>query len=249
MHQFFGLLGIAAILLVAFLLSSDKRAIRPRVVVASFALQAVIAYLVLNNSVGRAVIQGMATGVSNLLGYAGEGTAFLFGPKDNNPALYNTFALGALPVIIFFAALVSILYYLGIMQRVVRWVGGAIGWATGIGRVEALGSAANIFVGQSESPLVVRPYLAALAAGQAVHPDGGRHGGRRGHHPRGLRQPARRPLSAVPPRRRLHECAGRDPDGQAVDARSGRAGRFAHHRRSAGRSRAAGRDGADRRNL
>jgi CNT family concentrative nucleoside transporter len=162
MHQFFGLLGIAAILLVAFLLSSDKRAIRPRVVVASFALQAAIAYLVLNNSVGRAVIQGMATGVSNLLGYAGEGTAFLFGPKDNNPALYNTFALGALPVIIFFAALVSILYYLGIMQRVVRWVGGAIGWATGIGRVEALGSAANIFVGQSESPLVVRPYLAAL---------------------------------------------------------------------------------------
>jgi CNT family concentrative nucleoside transporter len=162
MNQFFGLLGVAVILLVAFLLSSDKRAIRPRVVVASFALQAVIAYLVLNNSVGRGVIQGMALGVSNLLGYAGEGTAFLFGPKDNNPALYNTFALGALPVIIFFAALVSILYYLGIMQRIVRWVGGAIGWATGIGRVEALGSAANIFVGQSESPLVVRPYLAAL---------------------------------------------------------------------------------------
>lgn len=162
MNQFFGLLGVVAILLVAFLLSSDKRAIRPRVVVASFLLQAVIAYLVLNNSVGRSVIQGMATGVSNLLGYAGEGTAFLFGPRDNNPALYNTFALGALPVIIFFAALVSILYYLGIMQRIVRWVGGAIGWATGIGRVEALGSAANIFVGQSESPLVVRPYLAAL---------------------------------------------------------------------------------------
>jgi CNT family concentrative nucleoside transporter len=162
MNQFFGLLGVAVILLVAFLLSSDKRSIRPRVVVASFALQALIAYLVLNNSVGRGVIQGMALGVSNLLGYAGEGTAFLFGPKDNNPALYNTFALGALPVIIFFAALVSILYYLGIMQRIVRWVGGAIGWATGIGRVEALGSAANIFVGQSESPLVVRPYLAAL---------------------------------------------------------------------------------------
>jgi CNT family concentrative nucleoside transporter len=162
MNQFFGLLGVAAILLVALLLSSDRKSIRPRVVVASFLLQAVIAYLVLNNSVGRAVIQGMATGVSNLLGYAGEGTAFLFGPKDNNPALWNTFALGALPVIIFFAALVSILYYLGIMQRIVRWVGGALGWVTGIGRVEALGSAANIFVGQSESPLVVRPYLAAL---------------------------------------------------------------------------------------
>jgi CNT family concentrative nucleoside transporter len=162
MNQFFGLLGIATILAVAFAFSSDRKAIRPRVVLASFLLQALIAYLVLNNSVGRAVIQSMAGGVSNLLGYAGEGTAFLFGPKEGNPALWNTFALGALPVIIFFAALVSILYYLGIMQRVVRWVGGAIGWATGIGRVEALGSAANIFVGQSESPLVVRPYLAAL---------------------------------------------------------------------------------------
>jgi nucleoside permease NupC len=69
-------------------------------------------------------------------------------------------------VIIFFASLVSILYYLGIMQRIVQWVGGAIGWVTGIGRVEALGSAANIFVGQSESPLVVRPYLAALTPPQ-----------------------------------------------------------------------------------
>jgi len=65
-------------------------------------------------------------------------------------------------VIIFFASLVAILYYLGIMQRIVRWVGGAIGWVTGISKVESLSAAANIFVGQSESPLVVRPYLAAL---------------------------------------------------------------------------------------
>lgn len=166
MSHWFGLIGIIAILLVAFLFSSDRKAIRLRVVGAAFALQAAIAFLVLYTPWGRAGIEGMATGVSNLLGYAGEGTAFLFGAKDKNPALYNTFALGALPVIIFFAALVSILYYLGIMQRVVRWVGGAIGWITGIGRVEALGSAANIFVGQSESPLVVRPYLASLAPAQ-----------------------------------------------------------------------------------
>ncbi|GAA4042767.1 NupC/NupG family nucleoside CNT transporter [Sphingomonas rosea] len=166
MNHWFGLLGIAAILLVAFAFSSDRKAIRLRVVAAAFALQAGIAFLVLYTPWGRAGIQGMAHGVSNLLGYAGEGTAFLFGPKENNPALWNTFALGALPVIIFFAALVSILYYLGIMQRIVRWVGGAIGWLTGIGRVEALGSAANIFVGQSESPLVVRPYLASLTPPQ-----------------------------------------------------------------------------------
>ena len=154
------ILGILAILGIAFLLSTGKRRIKPRVVGAAFALQALMAFLVLGTSSGRRVIQGMADGVAALLSYANKGTEFLFGV--DNP-LANTFALGALPVIVFFAALVSILYYLGIMQRVVRWVGGAIGWVTGISQVESLGAAANIFVGQSESPLVVRPYLAALS--------------------------------------------------------------------------------------
>ncbi len=163
--DFIGLAGMVVILAVAVLLSSNRRAIRLRVVGPAFALQAGIAVLVLYTPWGRAGIQSLANGVANLLGYANKGTEFLFGPTATNP-LANTFALGALPVIIFFAALVSILYYLGIMQRIVRWVGGAIGWVTGIGRVESLGSAANIFVGQSESPLVVRPYLAALPPAQ-----------------------------------------------------------------------------------
>jgi CNT family concentrative nucleoside transporter len=165
MDKLLGVAGIALILLIAFLLSSNKRAIRLRVVAAAFALQAGIAVLVLYTPWGRRAIEGMALGVSNLLGYANKGTEFLFGPAANNP-LANTFAIAALPVIVFFAALVAILYYLGVMQRVVRWVGGAIGWVTGISRVESLGSAANIFVGQSESPLVVRPYLASLAPSQ-----------------------------------------------------------------------------------
>ena len=162
---FMGLAGIALILAIAFLLSTNRRAIRLRVVAAAFALQAGIAVLVLYTPWGRAAIGGMAQGVSNLLGYANKGTEFLFGPTASNP-LANTFAIAALPVIVFFAALVAILYYLGVMQRVVRWVGGALGWVTGISRVESLGSAANIFVGQSESPLVVRPYLAALPPAQ-----------------------------------------------------------------------------------
>jgi len=165
MERFIGIAGILVILLIAFLLSSNRRGIRLRVVAAAFALQAGIAVLVLYTSWGRAAIEWMAGGVANLLGYAGEGTQFLFGRNETNP-LANTFALGALPVIIFFAALVAILYHLGIMQRIVRWVGGAIGWITGISRVESLGSAANIFVGQSESPLVVRPYLSALPPSQ-----------------------------------------------------------------------------------
>jgi len=165
MNQFFGVIGIAAILAIAWLLSANRKAIKLRIVGAAFALQAIIAWLVIWTSWGRAAIQGMSNGVSNLLGYATKGTEFLFGPSDANP-LAHTFAIAALPVIIFFAALIAILYHLGIMQRIVRWVGGAIGWVTGISRVESLSAAANIFVGQSESPLTIRPYIAGLAPAQ-----------------------------------------------------------------------------------
>ena len=160
-QKLLGIAGIIAILALAWVVSTNRKAIRLRVVGAAFALQAFIAWLVLWTSWGRAAIQGLSQGVANLLGYATKGTEFLFGPSESNP-LAHTFAIAALPVIIFFASLVAILYYLGIMQRIVRWVGGAIGWVTGISRVESLSAAANIFVGQSESPLVVRPYLAAL---------------------------------------------------------------------------------------
>ena len=160
-QKLLGIAGILVILAIAFALSTNRKAIRPRIVGAAFALQAAIAFLVIYTSWGRAGIQTLSNGVSNLLGYATKGTEFLFGPSDANP-LAHTFAIAALPVIIFFASLVAILYYLGIMQRIVRWVGGAIGWVTGISRVESLSAATNIFVGQSESPLVVRPYLASL---------------------------------------------------------------------------------------
>jgi CNT family concentrative nucleoside transporter len=160
-QKLLGVAGILAILAFAWLLSTNRKAIRLRVVGAAFALQAVIAVLVLKTPWGVAAIQGMSYGVSNLLGYAREGTKFLFGELAVQYG-DKVFAIAALPVIIFFASLVAILYYLGIMQMIVRWVGGAIGWVTGISRVESLSAAANIFVGQSESPLVVRPYLASL---------------------------------------------------------------------------------------
>ncbi|APE26869.1 NupC/NupG family nucleoside CNT transporter [Aurantiacibacter gangjinensis] len=160
--QIVSLAGIAVILLIAFLLSTGKKRIKLRVVGAAFALQALMALLVLRTPWGVAAISFLSDGVIALLDYSKVGIEAVFGPMDANP-FTNTFVIAALPVIIFFAAIVSILYHWGIMQRLVRWVGGAIGWITGISKVEALGSAANIFVGQSESPLVVRPYLAALS--------------------------------------------------------------------------------------
>ncbi|GAB4482516.1 MAG: hypothetical protein OHK0018_14050 [Erythrobacter tepidarius] len=155
------LAGVIAILAIAFALSSAKRRINLRVVGSAFALQAFTALVVLRTDIGVAVIGGLSGGVIALLDFSKIGITAVFGPMESNP-FANTFVIAALPVIVFFAANVSILYHLGIMQRLVRWVGGAIGWFTGISKVEALGAAANIFVGQSESPLVVRPYLAAL---------------------------------------------------------------------------------------
>ncbi|PTW46797.1 CNT family concentrative nucleoside transporter [Sphingomonas faeni] len=163
---FIGLAGIAVILGIAVLLSSDRRAIRLRIVGAAFALQAGIAVLVLYSSFGKVVLGEMSGGVANLLGYSQKGTEFLFGKMATPEIGGQSFAIAALPVIIFFASLVSILYYLGIMQFVVRWVGGGIEKVIGVSKVESLCAAANIFVGQSESPLVIRPYLAGLTPAQ-----------------------------------------------------------------------------------
>lgn len=166
MSHLMSLLGIVLILAIAFTLSADRRAIRPRVVGAAFALQAGFAALVLYVPWGNQVLQSVAAGVSALLGYAHAGTEFIFGPLAKPEIGGNSFAIAALPVIIFFAALISVLYYVGIMQQVIRWVGGALEKLTGISKVESLSAAANIFVGQSESPLVIRPYLAALQPSQ-----------------------------------------------------------------------------------
>lgn len=166
MRYLVGVAGIIVILAIAFALSSNRRAIRWRVVGAAFALQAGFAVLVLATPWGRGIIGGMSRGVSNLLGYAKAGTDFIFGPLAGPTMGANSFAIAALPVIIFFASLISVLYYLGVMQLIIRWVGGAIQLVTGITKVESLGAAANIFVGQSESPLVIRPYLASLTPAQ-----------------------------------------------------------------------------------
>ncbi|MBV7257784.1 NupC/NupG family nucleoside CNT transporter [Pacificimonas sp. WHA3] len=155
-----------AIIAVAILFSTNRRAIRIRTVGPAFLLQAGMAILVLYTPWGRAAIGGLSRGVSSLLGYAQAGTNFVFGPLASPEIGGSSFLIAALPVIIFFAALVSVLYHIGIMQIVIRWVGGGLKFITGISRVEALCSAANIFVGQSESPLTVKPFLRSLAPEQ-----------------------------------------------------------------------------------
>jgi CNT family concentrative nucleoside transporter len=166
MHTAYSLLGILLILSIAILFSTDRKAIRLRVVGAAFALQAGLAALVLYSPPGKLALQTVSSGVSGLLGYSHAGVDFLFGPLAKPEIGGTSFAISALPVIVFFAALISILYYLGVMRLVIHWIGGGLELITGISKVESLSAAANIFVGQSEAPLVIRPYLAGLIPSQ-----------------------------------------------------------------------------------
>lgn len=164
-ERLIGLVGIAALLAIAVALSTDRRKIRPRIVVAAFLLQAGIAALVLYSGRGRAAIDWLSGGVRAILGFADAGISMVFGPlADTGGAV--SFAIHVLPVIIFFSALMSVLYHIGIMQRVVRVFGALIRRVVGTQSVESLNAAANIFVGQTEAPLVIRPYLGNLTGPQ-----------------------------------------------------------------------------------
>jgi len=160
------LAGIAAILAVAFAISTGRKRIKLRVVAAAFALQALMALFILATPWGVATMQALTYGVSQLLGYSAEGTRFIFGNIASPEIGGGAFALQALTVIIFFASLVAVLDYLGIIGLIVRWIGGAIRVITGISRVESLTAAANIFIGQGEAPLVVKHYLANMSRSQ-----------------------------------------------------------------------------------
>ena len=172
-----GLVGIVAILGIAYLLSSNRKAINLRIVGAAFGLQVVVAAFVIYLPFGQTVIDTMSTAVLNVMGYSRDGIEFIFrglaredgeilaAGTDERISIWS-FAVNVLPMIIFFSALMSVMYHLQIMQVIVRAVGGAIRFVVGTKAVESLNAAANIFIGQTEAPLVVRPYLKGLTDAQ-----------------------------------------------------------------------------------
>lgn len=160
-HPAFGLIGIVLILLVAFLASENRRAIRPRVVIVCFSLQVLIAVLVLYVPFGRTALAATAAKVTTLLSYADAGIDMVFGGLAS-PDIGFSFLVRVLPVVIFFAALMEVLYHLKIMQFIVRYGGKGIRWLTGTRPVESLNVVANIFVGQTEAPLSLKPYLPGI---------------------------------------------------------------------------------------
>lgn len=162
-HPAFGLIGVFLILFVAWLLSKNKKAIRPRTVIVCFALQVFIAILVLYVPFGQKVLTGMSDKVTTLLSYADAGINFIFGDLANTEKVGFVFLVKVLPVVIFFAALMEVMYHLKIMQFIVRYGGRGIRWLTGTRPVESLNVIANIFVGQTEAPLSLKPYLPSIS--------------------------------------------------------------------------------------
>ncbi|MCR4945043.1 MAG: NupC/NupG family nucleoside CNT transporter [Clostridium sp.] len=159
MDRFIGILGIIAILGISFLLSENKKKINWRLVGIGLGLQLVFALLVLKVPAGRAFFEFISNGITKLIDFTNEGTSFLFGSLTDTLTYGNIFAINTLPTIIFFSALMSILYYLGIMQAVVKVIAKGICKLLGTSGAETLSAVGNIFLGQTESPLLVKPYI------------------------------------------------------------------------------------------
>lgn len=168
MQILIGLVGMCVLLLIAVLLSNNRKAINLRTVLGAWVLQIGIGALVLYVPVGRKVLLAMSEGVANVIAYGNAGISFLFGGlvSDKMFEVFGgggfVFALRVLPVIVFFSSLIAVLYYLGIMQLVIRVLGGGLHKLLRTSRTESLSATANIFVGQTEAPLVVRPYIATM---------------------------------------------------------------------------------------
>ena len=164
-----GLLGILLILLAAYGLSKDRKAIQWKIVYWGLGLQCGLAILLLKTP-ARIVFEVMGAGFNSLMGFAEEGSKFVFGAElgSGTGPQGVIIAFQVLPLIIFVASFFAVLYYLGIMQRVVRVMALAMQKTLGVSGAEALNVAANVFMGQSEAPLTIRPYLDRLTRSELM---------------------------------------------------------------------------------
>jgi len=164
MNILWGIFGIATVLGLAFLLSPKKKSIRLRPVFGGLGIQLVFALIVLKWDLGKQGLEQLAFGVQKVIDFTQAGTSFMFGPLVGNgeEGFGFIFAFRVLPIIVFFSSLVSVLYYLKIMQFFVKIIGGGLAKLLGTSDPESMSAAANIFVGQTEAPLVIRPYLGKM---------------------------------------------------------------------------------------
>jgi CNT family concentrative nucleoside transporter len=176
MERFISFIGLFVMIGLAWLMSSHRRLFPWRVVTGGLVLQLGFAFLILKTSPGIAIFEGVDNVFNKLMDCVNAGSSFMFGvnarpddpPLTPQVTLLRTFAFGVLPSIIFFAALMQVLYYVGVMQQIVRGLGWVVQRTLGTTGAESLAAAANIFLGQTEAPLVVRPYVASMTRSELM---------------------------------------------------------------------------------
>jgi len=168
MGKLTGLLGIFAILAIAYLFSADRKRIRIKTVVWGLSLQFVFAILVLKTPAGQATFRWIGEKITQLLGFARFGSSFVFGELGTPGNTVATFAFQVLPTIIFIAALFAILYYMGVMQLLVLGFAKVMTRFMGASGAESLNVAASIFMGQTEAPLTIKPFLSSMTRSELM---------------------------------------------------------------------------------
>jgi CNT family concentrative nucleoside transporter len=160
MHKLIGIVGIVAILAIAFALSSNRRAIKPRVILWGLGMQLTLAVFILKVPVGHQIFQALGAGVSKILDFTKVGSSFVFGDLVTKLDSFGfIFAFQVLPAIVFVGSLMGIAYYLGIMQFIVNIVAKLMVKTMGTSGAESLSAVGTVFVGQSEAPLLIKPYI------------------------------------------------------------------------------------------
>jgi len=171
MNQFTGIIGIGVLLGIAYLLSENKKAINSRTIIWGLGLQFVFALLILKTPIGKPIFSSIDKIINRLIGFADKGSQFVFGSQVENvgfhPALESV-AFRLLPTIIFFSALISIMYHYGIIQFVIKFFTRIMQKTMRTSGAETLSVSANIFVGQTEAPLMIRPYVGSLTKSELV---------------------------------------------------------------------------------
>jgi len=156
--RFTGLIGLVVLLAVAYLLSTNRRAIKWRTVLWGLGLQIFFAILVIKFPFGQLVLQKGSAIITSLLGHSVDGSRVVFGYMGA-PGPMSVFAFEVLPTIIFVSAFFAVLYHIGLMQIIIRWVAWLMQWTMGTSGAESTNVAASIFMGQTEAPLTIRPFL------------------------------------------------------------------------------------------
>lgn len=168
MSRFIGIIGLIVILSIAYLISNNKKKINWRLVAIGIGLQILFALLILKFPLGRAAFEGVSSVITGLLEFTKEGSRFLFGDLVDSNKFGFIFAFQILPTIIFFSAFMSVLYYLGIMQFIISILAKGIVKLLGTSGAETLSAVANIFLGQTEAPLVVKPFVSSMTKSELL---------------------------------------------------------------------------------